>query len=242
MIHLQSLGCFVFSIVIVMLVLGDVIIWWFRISQGRIPAREVLLAEGWDMNRMRIRGFLVFSTLWRFTCPMPNRPNVGKYTIHWASGMRSYSIHFFFQYRIFFILLNHRRPTQSVLQCIWSNYSIIIATSHDLTPNGGWVREIPLLQGNLAWWNFMFSWCSFIAHVVLHVFCFFFGVKTVKRIPCLRNPDPAVFNTNQYFGVSHGVATEPTGLPKWWLTERHETTFRRPRKDDMKSLKRLPSN
>ena len=29
----------------------------------------------------------------------------------------------------------------------------IIATSHDLTPNGGLVRDIPLFQGNLGWWN-----------------------------------------------------------------------------------------
>ena len=29
----------------------------------------------------------------------------------------------------------------------------IIATSHDLTPNGGLVREISLFQGNLGWWN-----------------------------------------------------------------------------------------
>ena len=29
----------------------------------------------------------------------------------------------------------------------------IIATSHDLTPNGGLVSEIPLFQGNLGWWN-----------------------------------------------------------------------------------------
>ena len=27
----------------------------------------------------------------------------------------------------------------------------IIATSHDLTRNGGLVREIPLFQGNLGW-------------------------------------------------------------------------------------------
>ena len=27
----------------------------------------------------------------------------------------------------------------------------IIATSHDLTPNGGLEREIPLFQGNLGW-------------------------------------------------------------------------------------------
>ena len=29
----------------------------------------------------------------------------------------------------------------------------IIATSHDLTSNGGLVRDIPLFQGNLGWWN-----------------------------------------------------------------------------------------
>ena len=29
----------------------------------------------------------------------------------------------------------------------------IIATSHDLAPNGGLVREIPLFQGHLGWWN-----------------------------------------------------------------------------------------
>ncbi len=31
----------------------------------------------------------------------------------------------------------------------------IIATSHDLTPNGGLVREIPLFQGNLGWWKIL---------------------------------------------------------------------------------------
>ncbi len=29
----------------------------------------------------------------------------------------------------------------------------ILATSHDLTTNGGLVREFPLFQGNLGWWN-----------------------------------------------------------------------------------------
>ena len=31
----------------------------------------------------------------------------------------------------------------------------IIATSHDLTRNGGLVREVPLFQGNPGWWNIM---------------------------------------------------------------------------------------
>ena len=37
---------------------------------------------------------------------------------------------------------------------VWVGVNIsgqIIATSHDLTPNGGLVREIPLFQGNLGW-------------------------------------------------------------------------------------------
>ncbi len=32
----------------------------------------------------------------------------------------------------------------------------IIATSHDLTPNGGLVREIPLFQETPGWWNIIF--------------------------------------------------------------------------------------
>ncbi len=38
----------------------------------------------------------------------------------------------------------------------------IIATSHDLTPNGGLVREIPLFQGNLGWWNIII-WLDLLA-------------------------------------------------------------------------------
>ena len=38
----------------------------------------------------------------------------------------------------------------------------IIATSHgSLTPNGGLVREIPLFQGNLGWWNII-TWPDII--------------------------------------------------------------------------------
>jgi len=37
----------------------------------------------------------------------------------------------------------------------------IIATSHDLTPNGGLVREIPLFQGNLGWLNIII-WPEFV--------------------------------------------------------------------------------
>ena len=37
------------------------------------------------------------------------------------------------------------------------NSGQIIATSHDLTPNGGLGREIPLFQRNLGWWN-MIIW------------------------------------------------------------------------------------
>ena len=33
----------------------------------------------------------------------------------------------------------------------WDSSGQIIATSHDLTPNGGLIREIPLFQENLGW-------------------------------------------------------------------------------------------
>ena len=41
----------------------------------------------------------------------------------------------------------------SPINFTWNLSGQIIATSHDLTPNGGLVREIPLFQGNLGWWN-----------------------------------------------------------------------------------------
>ena len=37
----------------------------------------------------------------------------------------------------------------------------IIATSRDLTPNGGLVREIPLFQGSLGWWSIII-WPDFL--------------------------------------------------------------------------------
>ena len=53
-----------------------------------------------------------------------------------------------------------RRPPELWYLCFFLGYGFeglvilsgqIIATSHDLTPNGGLVREITLFQGNLAW-------------------------------------------------------------------------------------------
>ena len=46
----------------------------------------------------------------------------------------------------------------------------IIATSHDLTPNGGLVREIPLFQGYLGWWNIVIWPDLFMEFVVAHLF------------------------------------------------------------------------
>ena len=40
----------------------------------------------------------------------------------------------------------------------------IIATSHDLTPNGGLVRELPLFQENLGWWNIIFWPAQWLVH------------------------------------------------------------------------------
>ncbi len=39
----------------------------------------------------------------------------------------------------------------------------IVATSHDLTRNGGLVRDFPLFQGNLGWWNIMI-WPDFMEY------------------------------------------------------------------------------
>ena len=48
----------------------------------------------------------------------------------------------------------------------------IIATSHDLTPNGGLVREIPLFQEIPGWWNIIiwpdFWKQSFISYSLSH--------------------------------------------------------------------------
>ena len=47
-------------------------------------------------------------------------------------------------------LLSHPTETLPFLDKV-DESGQIIATSHDLTPNGGLVREIPLFQGNLGW-------------------------------------------------------------------------------------------
>ena len=41
-------------------------------------------------------------------------------------------------------------PLLLQLNQIWSNYSDLARV---FTPNGGLVREVPLFQGNLGWWN-----------------------------------------------------------------------------------------
>ncbi len=57
---------------------------------------------------------------------------------------------------------------KSRMTCLDSQWSgQIIATSHDLTPNGGLVREIPLFQGNLGWWNIIIwpEWLKLLGEV-----------------------------------------------------------------------------
>ena len=49
-------------------------------------------------------------------------------------------------------LPGHHNQHQFVCrQSLMHSSDQIIATSYDLTPNGGLVREIPLFQGNLGW-------------------------------------------------------------------------------------------
>ena len=47
--------------------------------------------------------------------------------------------------------INLHRRSPGINELIWFGQNI--ATSHDLTPNGGFVREFPLFQENLGWWN-----------------------------------------------------------------------------------------
>lgn len=42
----------------------------------------------------------------------------------------------------------------------------VIATLHDLTPNGGLVREFPWFQGNLVWWTIIIWPDECLMHVV----------------------------------------------------------------------------
>ncbi len=58
----------------------------------------------------------------------------------------------------------------------------IIATSHDLTPNGGLVREIPLFQGNPGWWNIII-WPDLIAF--LHVASSISSGTVMPKMTCL---------------------------------------------------------
>ncbi len=49
----------------------------------------------------------------------------------------------------------------------------IIATSHDLTPEGSWGREIPLFQGNLGWWNILIwpdTWMLWVVRLSQYIF------------------------------------------------------------------------
>ncbi len=56
----------------------------------------------------------------------------------------------------------HQR-NKALLRChgafLWSNYSDL---TRPKTPNRGLVREIPLFQGNLGWWNIIWpDFCTF---------------------------------------------------------------------------------
>ena len=79
---------------------------------------------------------------WNFYLHLPCiffPPNVGRCSIHGANG---------------------KRDRDNDVPAEWNKCMIhivtycsgqIIATSHDLTPNGGLVREITLFQGNSGW-------------------------------------------------------------------------------------------
>ena len=68
---------------------------------------------------------------------------------------------------------------QKVVSLVRESAGQIIATSHDLTPNCGLVREIPLFQGNLGWWNIIISPESALPKVALYNS----GYIMVKQLP-----------------------------------------------------------
>ena len=81
----------------------------------------------------------------------------------------------------------------------------IIATSHDLTPNGGLVRGIPLISGK-GWWNIIIIWPD-------HFFCII-GGEGWFLFPSNKIPDPKVFVTYQVvpLPVINGIVTPINGL------------------------------
>ena len=62
----------------------------------------------------------------------------------------------------------------------------IIATSHDLTPNGGLVREIPLFQGILGWWNISPFGQNMKTHLMLPSMKFRWILRMMKDSPKLE--------------------------------------------------------
>ncbi len=58
----------------------------------------------------------------------------------------------------------------------------IIATPHDLTPNGGLVREFPLFQGNLGWWNII-SFGQINRRYIFIIFTQMVGNFPAKDVP-----------------------------------------------------------
>ena len=79
------------------------------------------------------------------------------------------------------------------LSCLGNIYIYIsgqiIATSHDLTPNGGLVREIPLFQGNLGWWNIII-WPD------IYIYTYSWASSTIKKTVFT---EPLLFGANACF-------------------------------------------
>ena len=61
----------------------------------------------------------------------------------------------------------------------------IIATSHDLTPKGGLVRQIPLFQGKPYWWNIVI-WPDIRCACFICVFADRYWKQIMGATTCLR--------------------------------------------------------
>ena len=83
---------------------------------------------------------------------------------------------------------------------VWHTSGQIIATSYNLTPNGGLVREIPLFQGNPGWWNIII-WPDTYLHLSIKVNHSWNG-KT--------------YRTRPMDAMSYGPGTSMDSINFWW--------------------------
>ena len=114
---------------------------------------------------------------------------------------------------------------QSIPTKIIQNYHIqsgqISATSHDLTPNGGLVREVPLFQKNLGWCNIVI-WPDTVqtTNHHSHLQSVSFSPVFLLAQKCILQPSKVVLHCTSF--ISTTACFSRTG--RWYLWEASECT------------------